>query len=60
MEVLMMSGAYAGEIRDIKPIYARQMLADGRAVDPNEPIRSVKVLVPPAAAKKAAAKRAGN
>ena len=66
MEVLMMSGAYAGEIRDVKPFYARQMLQDGRAVDPNELIHARKAAevavpeAPPATAKKAAVKRAAS
>ena len=34
----MMIGPHAGEIRDVKPFNARQMIADGRALDPNAPI----------------------
>lgn len=41
----MMTGGYAGKIRDIKPIYARQMIADGRALDPNAPIAETEPVV---------------
>lgn len=34
MEVRMKSGRYAGELRDVRPDCARQMIADGRAEDP--------------------------
>lgn len=46
MEVLMMTGTYAGEIRDIKPVYAREMIADGRALDPNVPRVPVRQAAP--------------
>lgn len=35
MEVLMKVGIYAGEIRDLRPDCARQMIADGQAIDPH-------------------------
>ena len=52
MEVLLMVGSYAGQIRDVKPFYARQMIADGRALDPNREItvpeiKAPSVAVPP-------------
>lgn len=34
MQVLMKSGRYAGELRDVRPDCAKQMVADGRAEDP--------------------------
>jgi hypothetical protein len=34
MEVLMKIGRYAGEIRDVRPDCAREMIADGRAEHP--------------------------
>jgi hypothetical protein len=36
MEVLMKSGRYAGELRDVRPDCAKQMIADGRATDPRK------------------------
>ena len=41
----MMIGPYAGEIRDVKAIYAREMIQDGRALDPNAPL-AAEVRVP--------------
>lgn len=37
----MMTGRYAGEIRDIRPVYARGLVDRGEAVDVNAPIREV-------------------
>jgi hypothetical protein len=34
MEVLVKIGRYAGELRDLRPDCAREMIADGRAEDP--------------------------
>lgn len=39
MEVLMKSGRYAGELRDVRPDCAKQMIADGRAEDPRKVVR---------------------
>lgn len=34
MELRLKIGRYAGEIRDVAPDVAHQMIADGRATDP--------------------------
>ena len=34
MEVRLQIGRYAGELRDVEPEAAREMIADGRATDP--------------------------
>lgn len=34
MEVRLRIGRYAGEIKDVAPDVAKQMIADGRATDP--------------------------
>lgn len=34
MQVLLKVGRYAGELQDVRPDCARQMIADGRAADP--------------------------
>jgi len=38
MEVLMMIGSYAGEIRDVRPCHAHGLIERGEATDPNAPI----------------------
>jgi hypothetical protein len=34
MEVRLKIGRYAGEIKDVEPVIANEMIADGRATDP--------------------------
>jgi hypothetical protein len=34
MQVRLKTGRYAGELQDVRPDCARQMIADGRASDP--------------------------
>ncbi len=48
MEVLMLIGRYAGEIRDIYAPYARERIAAGEALDPNEIMTGGEVSATPA------------
>jgi len=38
MEILMMIGSYAGEIRDVRPHHAHGLIERGEAIDPNAPL----------------------
>jgi len=40
MEILMMIGSYAGEIRDVRPDCAHGLIERGEAIDPNIPVSS--------------------
>jgi hypothetical protein len=40
MEILMMIGRYAGEIRDVRPHHAHGLIERGEAIDPNSPIHT--------------------
>jgi hypothetical protein len=41
MHVRLLTGRYAGEIRDVRSDAARQMLADGRAADPDSAVGGI-------------------
>ncbi len=49
MEIMMMIGRYAGEIRDVHPFYARELVSRGEALDPNAPIVDVETPTAPVA-----------
>jgi hypothetical protein len=50
MEVMMMIGSYAGEIRDVRPHHALGLIERGEAIDPNAPIHAEVEATTPAAA----------
>lgn len=51
MEVLLKIGGYAGQLRDVKPLYARGLIERGEATDPRLPEENggevVSAAVPP-------------